>query len=196
MPLVIQRLCLLTCAQNLYLSSRHDGPPPSQDCRRTHPSCKSFLSAPCQGPRSRKQPIAKGISMGPDLLLCIFRSLSVERKQLQRTRWPLTNVHGLGDLLDSLLTVVYLTSAVSGQHTVVPPAGCIGQDLNVKRCSMRADAASSQSFPSFPWASHSRPLSASIRRNLSLLLGHLFPRNMQIGSLISFGSLPKCLLLS
>ena len=33
--------------------------------------------------------------MGPDLLLCIFSSLSVERKQLQRARWPLTSVHGL-----------------------------------------------------------------------------------------------------
>ena len=36
--------------------------------------------------------------MGPDLLLCIFKSLRLERKELQRARWPLTNVHGLGRL--------------------------------------------------------------------------------------------------
>ena len=135
--------------------------------------------------------------MGPDLLLCIFKSLRLERKELQRARWPLTNVHGLGRLAGQssdcgLCDISSLWAKHSG-----PSSRWLHQTRSqCKKMLYEGDAASLQSFPSFPWAPHSRPLSASIHRNLSLLLGHLSPRNVQIGSCILFGFLPKCLLLS
>ena len=196
MPLVIQRLCLLSCAQNLYLSSRHHGPPPIQDCRCTHPYCKNFLYAPSLGSRSRKQPIAKGISMSPDLLLCIFRSLSVERKQLQRARWPLTSVHGLRRLaVQTPDCAVSDISSLWATHR--------GPSNWLHRTRSQCKKMLYEGGCCFPTVVPLIPMSFSLKISLSLntqesvpFPGHLFPRNVQIGSLISFGSLPKCHLLS